>query len=97
MFAYLDDLYIVCSPKRVRAIFTRLKSDLESHARIQVHLGKTKVRNRVGEEPEACSSMQEGCAEFAPVMVLCPSKVSECWGSQLALQNLCDHNWSRPV
>ena len=52
-------LHVVCSPERVRAIFTRLKSDLESHARIQVHLGKTKVWNRVGEELEACSSMQE--------------------------------------
>ena len=59
LFAYLDNLYVVCSPERVGAIFTRLKSDLESHARIQVHLGKTKVWNRAGEEPEACSSMQE--------------------------------------
>ena len=58
MFAYLDDLYVVCSPEWVKAIFIRLKSDLESHVRIQVHLGKTKVWNRAGEELEVCGSMQ---------------------------------------
>ena len=101
LFAYLDDFYVVCSPERVGAIFTRLESDLESHVRIQVHQGKTKVWNRAGAEPEGCSSMQEAVCtltpQFGPVMVLCPSKVSKFWGSQSALQSLCDHNWSRPV
>ena len=41
LFAYLDDLYVVSSPNRVGAIFTRLESDLESHARIKVHQEKT--------------------------------------------------------
>ena len=66
LFANLDDLYVVCSPERVGAIFTRLKSDLESHACIQVHLGKTKVWNRAGAEPEACSSMQEAAQRVDP-------------------------------
>ena len=66
LFAFLDDLYVVCSPERVGATFTRLKSDLESHARIQVHLGKTKVWNGAGEEPEACSSMQEAAQRVDP-------------------------------
>ena len=64
LFAHLDDLFVVCSPE-LGAIFTRLKSDLESHARIQVHLGKTKG-NRAGEEPEACSSMQEAAQRVDP-------------------------------
>ena len=103
LFAYLDDIYVVCSPERVGAIFTRLKSDLESHARIQVHQGKTKVWNRAGAEPEACSSMQEAAQRVDPDARVwtgdgpLSSKVSEYWGSQLALQSLCDHNWSRPV
>ena len=66
LFAYLDDIYVVCSPERVGAIFTRLESDLESHGRIQVHQGKTKVWNRAGAEPETCSSMQEAAERVDP-------------------------------
>ena len=44
-FAYLDGLYVVCSPQRVAPIFKIIAQALEEHARIQVHLGKTQVWN----------------------------------------------------
>ena len=66
LFAHLGDLDVVCSPERVGANFTRLEIDLESHARIQVHQEKTKVWNRAGLEPEACSSMQEAAERVDP-------------------------------
>ena len=45
LFAYLDDLYVVC-PERVVPIFKLFACALEEHARIQVHLGKIQVWNR---------------------------------------------------
>ena len=40
LFAYLDDLYVVCAPERVVPIFKLFAQALEEHTRIQVHLGK---------------------------------------------------------
>ena len=98
LFAYLEDIYVVCSPERVGAIFTRLKSDLEGHVRGRPRCGTKLVRSlKHAVQCKRLRSVWTLTPEFGPVMVLCPSKVSEYWGSQLALQSLCDHNWSRPV
>ena len=55
LFAFLDDIYIVCLPDRVGDIHAVLQEELYRHARISIHLGKTKVWNSGGEEPEACA------------------------------------------
>ena len=52
LFAFLDDVYIVCSPARVGMVHTLLENALWGHARIQVHAGKTKVWNLAGVRPE---------------------------------------------
>ena len=58
LFAYLDDIYVVCSPERVSAIYKLLGQALEENARIQMHMGKTQVWNRGGHMPPGCDAMQ---------------------------------------
>ena len=58
LFAFLDDIYIVCKPDRVDDVHTLLENALWDHARIQVHVGKTKVYNRAGVCPEACDRLE---------------------------------------
>ena len=58
IFAFLDDVYVVCLPDRVAAIHMLLENALWVHARIRVHAGKTKIFNRAGERPEACDHLE---------------------------------------
>ena len=53
LFAFLDIIYIVCKPDPVDDVHTLLENVLWDHARIQVHVGKTKV-NRAGVRPKVC-------------------------------------------
>ena len=66
LFAYLDDICVVCLPDRVGPIFKHLQEALDQYARIQVHLGKTSVWNRGGHFPLACQQMQEAAARADP-------------------------------
>ena len=51
IMAYFDDVYVVCTPPRVRAVTQIVEEELFRHAHISVHHGKTQVRNRGGAEP----------------------------------------------
>ena len=51
LFAFLDDLYIVCKPERVGAVHELLRHWLWVHSGISLHAGKTKVWNRSGVSP----------------------------------------------
>ena len=66
LFAFLDDLYVVCLPDRVGPILKHLQEALDQYARIQVHLGKTQVWNRGGHLPPGCQEMQEVAARVDP-------------------------------
>ena len=66
LFAFLDDICIVCLPDRVGDIHAVLQEELYRHARISVHLGKTKVWNSGGEEPEACAMLQVAARNVDP-------------------------------
>ena len=66
LFAYLDDIYVVCPPERVSAIYKLLGQALEENARIQMHLGKTQVWNRGGHMPPGCDSMQVAAQRVDP-------------------------------
>ena len=57
LFAYLDDIYVICSPRRVLEVHRVLQEELWAHARIRIHDGKTQLWNRGGSEPA-------GVAEF---------------------------------
>ena len=51
LFAFLDDIYLVCSPDRVLPIFQALEIELWVHSRIQIHQGKTQLWNKGGVPP----------------------------------------------
>ena len=55
--AFLDDVYSMCSPERVRPIHDSLSDSLRRHAGIELHTGKTKVWNRAGVGPPQISDL----------------------------------------
>ena len=58
LFAFLDDVYVVCSPARVNAIDGLLQHALFAHSSIRVHNGKTQVWNRGGVVPVGIEVLQ---------------------------------------
>ena len=48
LFAYHDDIYVICSPRRVLEVHRVLQEELWARARIRIHHGKTQLWNRVG-------------------------------------------------
>ena len=48
LFAFLDDIYVVCSQARVRTVFNLLSVKLFDGAGIRLHGGKTRVWNKAG-------------------------------------------------
>ena len=51
LLAYLDDVTVICSPERVRAVVTIIGEELARHAQVSIHHGKTQVWNRGGATP----------------------------------------------
>ena len=49
--AFLDDVYAICQPERVRPIYDLLCRNLSEQAGIELHVGKTRVWNKACEEP----------------------------------------------
>lgn len=49
--AFLGDVYVLCSPERVRSIYDQLSEALKRIAGIELHNGKTKVWNRASHRP----------------------------------------------
>ena len=52
VFAFLDDIYVVCMPERVADVYAIIQQELFAHARISVHHRKTQVWNRGGIVPQ---------------------------------------------
>ena len=52
LFAFLDDIYVLCSPERTTTIYKLLADRMEAIAGIQLHEGKTRVWNRAGVCPD---------------------------------------------
>ena len=57
LFAFLDDVYAVCSPDRARPIFDALGAALHRHCGVGINMGKTRVWNRGGIEPPGFAGM----------------------------------------
>ena len=51
LFAYLDDIYVVCKPDRAQAVFELIERTLSAHTGVHCNMGKTRVWNRGGVEP----------------------------------------------
>ena len=48
LFAFLDDVYVMAKPDRIRTIYDLLSVKLSTMAGIQVHTGKTRTWNKAG-------------------------------------------------
>ena len=69
--AFLDDVYALCSPARVRPIYDLLGEALLRHAGIELHAGKTKVWNRAGVKPPRVDDIgREGAWSPEGVIIL---------------------------
>ena len=50
--AFLDDLYVLCDPSRVKVVYDLLATTLHRVAGIRLHQGKTRVWNKAGIPPQ---------------------------------------------
>ena len=57
IFAFLDDIYLVCRPNRVAAVCEIVRQELQRHTNIDIHCGKTKIWNRSGEKPSGVDQL----------------------------------------
>ena len=57
LFAFLDDIYIVCHPSRVAEIYEMIRTDLWDYAKIRINDGKTRVWNSGGIIPEGIETL----------------------------------------
>ena len=48
LFAFLDDVYLICQPDRVQDVHRILEEELRTRVGIRVHHGKTQIWNRSG-------------------------------------------------
>ena len=58
LFAFLDDIYIVTEPERVRTVLTLVENALLAWAGISIHQGKTKIWNQAGIQPPGCEMLE---------------------------------------
>ena len=91
LFAFLDDVYIICAPDRAGDVHKILQEELWRHAKIQVHHGKTKMWNRSGTTPTGVEelSISEGGG---------PRRSRVAWGPRIAhpcprVQSLGSPHW----
>ena len=68
--AFLDDVYLLCDPSRVKALHELLEAALFRVAGIQLHPGKTRAWNRAGIPPEAIEELGEDVWQPAGITVL---------------------------
>ena len=67
VFAFLDDVYVVALPERIRELYDLLAAALWNRARVRLHESKTRIWNAAGEEPPNISDLAAGSSE--PVWV----------------------------
>ena len=57
LYAFLDDIYAVVQPDRVRPVYDLLANHLKAHAHIRLNQGKTRIWNRGGHQPANTQSL----------------------------------------
>ena len=70
LFAFLDDVYVTCTPTRVEEVFQLLETELHRHACISIHLGKTKLWNAAGIEPTGAALLSAAARRHNPQAVV---------------------------
>ena len=82
--AFLDDVYLLCQPSRVKTLFTVLSDALLRHAGIHLHQGKTKTWNSAGVIPDNVEDMAQRFGS---------QRASLCWARQSDQNNLSPGRW----
>ena len=57
LFAFLDDLYVLCSPGRLSEVHKVIQHELWGRANIRVHRCKYQVWNRARVKPAGCEEL----------------------------------------
>ena len=70
LFAFLDDICVICKPERVSDVHNILERCLFHHARIHVHHGKTKMWNRSGRTPTGVDELTAAARLEGPEAVV---------------------------
>ena len=68
--AFLDDVYLLCDPSRVRFLYDLLASALVRVAGIQLHQEKTRAWNRAGVIPDNIAELEPQVWQLEGIMVL---------------------------
>ena len=66
LFAFLDDIYVVCPPERVGEVNLVLEQQLRVHTGINIHQGKTKLWNAVGCKPALADTLTAAAQQRIP-------------------------------
>ena len=59
LYAFLDDIYVLCPPARVVEVYGILQAELWRHAGIQINGRKTQVWNQAGVYPRRCEVLEQ--------------------------------------
>ena len=70
--AFLDDIFLVCEPDRVRFLYDQLAEALSTVAGIRLHQGKTRVWNTIGQCPEDIADLGPEVWSIDGIKVLGP-------------------------
>ena len=76
LFAFLDDIYVLCPPARVVEVYGILQAELWRHAGIQINGGKTQVWNQAGVCPPRCEVLEQIARQEDP-----EATVDRFWGA----------------
>ena len=57
LFAYLDDVYVLCKPARVKPLYDKLKQALKEDTGLDLNEGKIRVYNKAGTEPDGVKQL----------------------------------------
>ena len=70
LFAFLDDIYVVCSPDRIGQICLLLEEQLRVKTGISFHQGKTKLWNVAGCKPAMADMLTVAAKRRSPEAVV---------------------------
>ena len=70
LFAFLDDIYVVCAPERVGEVYLVLEQQLREKPGINIHQGKTKLWNKAGVKPAMSDVLTQAAQAQKPEAIV---------------------------
>ena len=70
LFAFVDDICIVCTPERVGAVYESLEDALRTNVGINIHLEKPKLWNAEGRKPGVADALTAAAQKVKPEAVV---------------------------